>query len=88
MFHKMRFKQFSFRTLKGGQGERDSSLDFLGAAAWVAFGSIMLLLGLLVSVISLVEDIFEIQRARTNKNQFNDRSKVILRKEDSKERFS
>jgi hypothetical protein len=45
-------------------------------------------LGLLASVISLVEDIFEIQRARTNKNQFNDRSKVILRKEDSKERFS
>ena len=58
----MRFKQFSFRTLKGGQGERDSSLDFLGAAAWVAFGSIMLLLGLLASVVSLVEDIFEIYK--------------------------
>jgi hypothetical protein len=34
----------------------------LGAAAGVAFGSIKLLLGLLASAISLVEDIFEIQR--------------------------
>lgn len=80
----MLFKQFSFQTLRGGQGARDSSFDFLGAAAWVTFGSIIrLLLGLLASVIfSLAEDIFEIQRGRTNKNQFNDRSKVIIRKEE------
>ena len=63
VFYKTLFKYYRFRTFRGGQETRDSNRDFLGAAACsVAFGSIKVLLGLLASVISLVEDIFEIQR--------------------------